>query len=364
MPRLPSRKIAVLVDVAGCPNRCRHCWLGNPPNRRVHVDTIRWIARQFREWRRPGDDEPFAQPLTVMTWYREPDFAPDYRALWDLERELSDEGHAQRFELLSIWRLAHDETYAPWAREIGTMVCQITFFGMEESTDYFVRRPGAFRDSLVATERLLNAGIVPRWQPFLTRRALPELEAFVALIHSLDLDRRVRALGHDFTVFARLPGPSGEAFEIEHLRPTVEALHAIPPYLALKTLKHFGQSSLTEVFGRAEQNLLPELLACDKPEGGWPDTLAFMVTPGLDVYSNVEEPAPWWRLGNLQTDGIAEVMRRFEHDEVPGLRIYFGTPVSELARRYGRPRSRRAYTRGDLIERWQHMEGVRQAYAS
>ena len=27
-----SRKLALVVDMYGCPNRCRHCWLGRLPN--------------------------------------------------------------------------------------------------------------------------------------------------------------------------------------------------------------------------------------------------------------------------------------------------------------------------------------------
>ena len=91
MPALTSRSAAVAVDMAGCPNRCRHCWLGNPPNQRVPEDTLRWVVRQFRDWRRPGEQEPTFQRLSVATWYREPDFASHYRRLWELEQELSDE---------------------------------------------------------------------------------------------------------------------------------------------------------------------------------------------------------------------------------------------------------------------------------
>lgn len=87
MPVLDSRQVAVALDMAGCPNRCRHCWLGNMPNERV-----------------------------------------------------------------------------------------------EENTDYFTRRRGAFRDNLIGTGRLLEEGISPRWQFFLTKKAVPELMEFVILM--------------------------------------------------------------------------------------------------------------------------------------------------------------------------------------
>ena len=40
MPTFRTREIGVLVDIAGCPNRCRHCYLGCPPNKRVSERAI------------------------------------------------------------------------------------------------------------------------------------------------------------------------------------------------------------------------------------------------------------------------------------------------------------------------------------
>lgn len=360
MPPFRSHKLGVAVDMAGCPNRCRHCWLGNPPNRRVSEETLRRVVDQFRGWVRPGEREPFAAPLVVQTWYREPDYAPNYRELWALEQALSDEGAAVRFEVLSIWRLARDEGYARWARDIGTEACQISFFGLEENTDYFTRRRGAFKDSLLATERLLAAGIRPRWQLFLTTRALPELEAFVDLVVELGLERRVRALGHMFELFVHLPGPDGEAFHIEHLRPTVDVLAAIPGYLVEKTLVYTGEPTLEDCLGRPEAEWLGELVRDERPLATHPDTLAFNVTPQLDVFCNIGEPMPWWALGNLERDGIEPIMQRFERDEVPGLWDHYHLPVSGLARAYGRPDSRRLYSREDLVVRWLRLRGEEQ----
>jgi len=351
-------QIAVALDMAGCPNRCRHCWLGHSPNRRMSEETLREVVHQFRVWKRPGASASFFERLSVATWYREPDFAPHYRRLWELEQELSDEGAAQRFELLSIWRLARDEGYAAWARQIGTRACQISFFGLEASTDWFCQRRGAFRDSLLATERLIEAGIRPRWQLFLTERLAPELDAFVALIDELGLEQRVQELGHNFEVFVHDVCPDGSGFEIEPLRPTVDVLDAVPEYLAHKTCTHRNKASLIECLGRAEADWLPELLRQDaRPLPGssgseMPGTLAFMVTPELDVYCNLGEPTPAWRLGNLRADGLDIILGRFERDEAPGLQAMFHVPVSELAAAYGRPDSRLLYDREDLIVRW------------
>jgi len=352
LPPLTKRTFHVLFDVAGCPNRCRHCWLGKLPNGRISEGTMRSVTRQFREWRRSGGSVPFAERVNILSWWREPDFAEDYRRLWELERELSDDA-PPRFELLSIWRLARDRDYAGWAREVGTEGCQISFFGLEETTDWFVRRRGAFRDSLLATERLIEAGIRPRWQVFLTTKLPPELDAFLNFIRDLRLEERVRErFGVPFPIFLNVAGPDGEAARIERLRPAAGALERLPGYLVEKTLAHFGVGSLAECLGQAESALLPDLLVRQEPHARFQGTLSFFITPALDVYANVQEPASWSCLGNLEREGLDRVLARFECDETPGLHGLYHVPVAELACRYGRPDCRQLYSPGDLVSRW------------
>ena len=223
MPKFTSRDITVALDMCGCPNRCRHCWLGRADNRRMTERDLRWAVERFRTFVRKGQTEPFFTGVKASASWREPDFSDDYQRLRDLECELSD-GEPWRFELLSVWRLARDETYARWARTVGPDTCQITFFGLEQTTDWFCRRRGAFRDGIIATQRLLDAGIKPRWQFFLTRKILPDLPGLLKLVETLKLPERAAALGGEFTLFMHTPGPSGQARHIEHLRPTIDQI--------------------------------------------------------------------------------------------------------------------------------------------
>jgi len=329
----------------------------------VSEETFRWVVQQFKEWVYPGAQELFANPLNVMTWYREPDFAPNYRELYEIEKELNG-GKSVRFELLSIWRLARDESYAKWARDVGvsdkclgtnadegTRSCQISFFGMEKTTDYFTRRHGSFRDNLVATERLLEVGIKPRWQLFLTKPIIPELDDLLHLAESMNLEKRVRDIGGEFEIFIHTPGPDGEAWNIEHLRPDVDVISQIPTYLVNKTKAHFGTSSVEEAFGYAENDLIEQLLNDSQPYAWQPEHLAFMVTSDLDIFSNIAELTPWWRLGNLKTDGIGEIMRCFENDDTPGMYAHFHISISTLADAYGQIGSRKIYKIADLKSR-------------
>ena len=211
-----------------------------------------------------------------------------------------------------------------------TEACQITFFGLERNTDYFVRRRGAFRDSLLATERLLEVGIRPRWQIFFLEPVIPDLPKLVELIQELDLEKRVRALGHEFAVFLNTPSPDGEAFHLEHLRPAIDNLSAIPPYLAAKTCQHFGQATLQNCLGEAEGDLLRELEGCAQPFADMPSTLAFMVADWTSTPTSGSHSPGGWQPAHRRPDGVGQPA-----DANPGRRA-FSPAHSHLAQAYGR----------------------------
>jgi hypothetical protein len=317
-------------------------------------DDVRWVAQQFRAFRKAGEQGPPWTGLRILTWAREPDYSDDYRRLYALEQELSDlPSHRVQDEVLSVWRLARDPDYAPWAHSIGVRVCQLSFFGLEDVTDWAHRRRGAFRDLLIATERLLAAGIRPRWQWFLTKRILHDLPGLIALTQELRMRQRCEALGGPFTLFLHCPSPDGEAWYLEHLRPTVRELQQIPAWLRGQSEEHIGQP-----IGRPEAELVRELSREDKPIASSATDLTataglwFHVEPDFDLYAQACEITPAYRLGNLKHDGLAHCLEVFENDRTPGLQAMFHVPVSELARRFGRPRGQRMYTPSDLKSRW------------
>jgi len=67
--------LGVMVDMAGCPNRCRHCWLGSHRNGHMTLDEFRWIATQFKEWR--DENGEGIRELGFFSWWREPDYRDD-----------------------------------------------------------------------------------------------------------------------------------------------------------------------------------------------------------------------------------------------------------------------------------------------
>ena len=342
--------LSVMVDMAGCPNRCRHCWLGSHKNGSMTTCDFRSIAEQFKNWRDENGNS--ISDLGFFSWWREPDFRDDYRELWQLEQELSSPEQAKRFELLSIWRLARDESYAKWVVTLEPKVCQVSFFGMEEATDWGVKRKGAFQDSLIATERLLEAGIAPRWQLFLTKRGLGDLEQFLQLINKLNLHKRCEAIGQKFEVFIGGISPEGNGFEIDNLRIDEDDITLIPGELT-----NICRDGI-ELLGQPEYTLLESLLYDDTPPNMSANVHSVSVNANFDVYPNIAEPTQWWRLGNLRTDGIDTIIKAYRDETTPGMKANREIPISELAQKYGDSASKKLYRKDDLICRFMHQWGV------
>ena len=342
--------LGVMVDMAGCPNRCRHCWLGSHKNGAMTRDEFRKTAEQFRNWRNENGDG--IKELGFFSWWREPDYRNDYKELWALEQELSSPGCAKRFELLSVWRLARDENYAKWAAALEPRFCQISFFGVEAATDWGARRKGAFVDNLLATERLLKVGLTPRWQLFLTKSGLGDLDEFLRLIYRLNLHKRCEAIGQPFEVFISGMSPEGNGFEIDSLRVDEDDLAILP-----SSLIDICREGI-DLLGEPEYKLL-ELLKCDDaPPNMSADVHAVAVNADFDVYPNIAEPTEWWRLGNLKADGIDAIIKAYRDEATPGMRANREISISELAQKFGNSNSKKLYSKDDLICRFMHQLSI------
>ena len=333
--------ILVALDMLGCPNRCRHCFMGWRPNPSLTEADLRFAAEAFR---------PFARTISVSDWNREPDFGDDYQEKWELCRRLSTKP-PEHYELASVWRLARDKEYAPWLKSLGLRYVQLTLFGGEALTDFFTGRAGAYQDILKAIDALLENGIAPRIQAFANKQTLPELPKVVELIDSLELEKRCEKIGIPFACFVHQGSCDGEAEKLYPIWVESGDLARIPEKLAGYTLRHFGASSLEEVFGREERALCRELLEDGKPLSlGQEPSPVLYVDGAWEVYPNFGVPAKSWRLGNLRTDGAGEILRRLRADESPAQHVCATVPVRELARAWGDPDSRRLFGRGDYIE--------------
>jgi MoaA/NifB/PqqE/SkfB family radical SAM enzyme len=295
---------------------------------------------------------PYFEKLSVASWEREPDYSDDYERLARLEAELSD-GPPVRYELLSIWRLARDARYAGWARRVGPDTCQVTFFGLEQTQDWFCRRRGSFRDCVAATERLLEAGMKPRWQLFLTKEILPDLGGLMRLVERMRLRERVAALGSEFAMFIHVPSFVGEGRKIAHLAATQDDTKQIPGELIESTQRHVGTEQLWVSEAEAVAENLQDERPLGHPEPQSDAKLWFGIAANWDVFPSFGSGEPWWRLGNLKRDGLGTILTNFEQQRVLPLRLNQAGVRRELARRYGDPSSQRLVgSAADLADYW------------
>ncbi|MBE7560205.1 hypothetical protein HS125_15215 [bacterium] len=342
MPAFPSRQLGLAFDLRGCPSACRHCYLGSAVAPYVPQDEMEPLTEQFRQYRRDGEEGAYFARISVASWFHEPDYAPNYRELRTLEERLSG-GEAPPREYLSTWRLAREPEYAAWARSVGLETCRLSFYGVGETHNWFARRKGAYEDHLAALPRMLDAGIAPAIQVFLTRKSLPELGKLMHALEELRLPERTEALGKPFVLFLRTPMPTGDARRIEYLRPTLEEVEGcIPEPLVESSRRHRQVNELwqTEAEWCRQAAARPETFPSAHPE---PEEVWFLVSGRFDVYPNMGTLEPWWKLGNLKRQSVAALVEAYETNRPMGLAVNYGVSARQLVERTGRPESRRIY---------------------
>ncbi len=333
--------ILIALDMLGCPNSCRHCFVGWRPNSKLSKNDLVSTAEAFR---------PFAETLTVYDWNREPDFGDDYKEKWELCNKLSSKP-PEHYELASVWRLARDEGYAPWLKSLDVKYVQLTLFGGEELTDYFTGRKGAYQDILKAIDVLLENGIAPRIQAFINKTTAPELVKVAELIDRLELEKRCEAIGIPFVCFVHQGSCDGEAEKLYPVWITSDDVEKIPEKLAQYTVRHFKKQSIQEVLGREEREIYSELINDHTTESlGTTAPAVFYIDGEFNVTPNIGVPARQWFLGNLREDGAGEILSRLAGDQSRAQHIRATVPLSELVKVCGAPDSKRLFDREDYIE--------------
>ena len=325
------KPLSLVVDMYGCPNRCKHCWLGHMPNRTMEEGADVWLADYFR---------PYFDTIGYYSWLWDPDFCDTYRERWVRDNELSVNAKPERFELASFWRLVRDPDYVKFLKEVGTRKVQLTLFGLEMMTDKYIGRKGAFQEVLQATEILLENRIAPRWQAFINEENKEEIAALPELAQSLELEKRCRAFGEEFKFFVHAGSCDGENRKLYPIR--IEKAH-IP-------------EKLLPYYWRADQ-LLTEAECCAELKGSSShevphneDRIVLQISNTFDVFFNFSHMTEAWKIGNLKTDPRAEVIRRSVEEDTPALNLARQVTLGELVSLYGDPASKKAFSQGDYQE--------------
>lgn len=321
---MKTNNLTILADMYGCPNRCKHCWLGHMPNRKMPDNSDKLLVEYFK---------PYFHSVTFYSWVREPDYCDNYAERWEKDNEISVNSKPRRFELASFWRLVRDDNYVRFLKSVGVNTVQLTFFGTEEMTDWYVGRKGAYRELLQATEILIDNQIAPRWQVFINAENATDIIELLAYSKELKLSERCKAFGGDFSFFIHSGSCDGENRKLYPLRINKEDIpvELIPYYI-----------NFSETKTEAE---LCAILANDDTCFAYhnENEITLNIANNFDVYFNFTHMHPEWKIGNILSDESSELVSRIINEDIPALTLARNTPVSALVKRFGNPQSHKIF---------------------
>ena len=324
------KEVSLAVDMHGCPNRCHHCWLGHMQNYKMAEDMDQWIVGYF---------QPYFDTISYYSWLREPDYCNHYKERWERDCAISIGTKPLRFELASFYRLVRDPEYVHFLKEVDTKIVQLTFFGLDETTDRYVGRKGAYQELLQATEILIKNEISPRWQAFINEENKMELVQLLQVIEDLDLYKRCEAFGGKFSFFVHAGSADGENRKLYPLRMQKGNVpkELIPYYL------DYDQCL-------SEQELY-ELLKEDTTHVEYStDNLVLYISNQFDVYFNFTHMLGKWKIGNMKEVSSKEMMRRIYEQDVEALQLARNITIGELVTCYGNPNSLRLFEKSDYVQ--------------
>lgn len=226
-----------------------------------------------------------------------------------------------------------DDNYVRFLKSVGVNTVQLTFFGTEEMTDWYVGRKGAYQELLQATEILIENQIALRWQVFINAKNSKDIVSLLTKSKELKLSERCKAFGKEFSFFIHSGSCDGENRKLYPIRINKEDVptELIPYY-----------TNFLETKTEAE---LCELLANDNTCFVYhnKNEITLNIANNFDVYFNFTHMRPKWKIGNILTDDSSELVRRIINEDIPALTLARNTPVCELVKRIGNPKSHKIF---------------------
>ncbi len=322
------KKLSLVVDMYGCPNRCKHCWLGHVDHTPMPDGADVWLVDYFK---------PYFQEITFYSWMREPDFTNDYEKRWERDRQISIGAMPQRFELASFYRLCRDAQYVHFLKRVGVREVQLTFFGMEAMTDRYVGRKGAFAELMLASRILIKHGIIPRYQVFINQENKEQIISLLAHLQQSHAD----VCGHDsgipFKFFIHEGSCDGENRKLYPIRIAKQDIpkELIRYYLGYNEL--YAERDCCDMLCR---DLSSHVYHND-------EEIVLNVTSDFGVYYNFTHITDNWRIGYITEESAEQLSERIISENTFALNRARSISLATLVERYGDFQSDKAFSLDD-----------------
>lgn len=317
-------QLNLVVDMYGCPNRCKHCWLGNLPNHIMNTTDDTFIINYF---------QPYFSNITYYSWLREPDFCESYVERWNRDIQLSTGPKPKRFELASFYRLVRDEAYVEFLKDVGVKKVQLTFFGLEKLTDKYVGRPNAYKELLRATDILIENGIAPRWQAFINEENKFQIVDLLNVIKTNQYNQKCK----DFSFFVHEGSCDGNNRMLYDIRIEKQNIpkELIPYYL------DYNQILTEQECCEQLKNDSSFLQFHNDKE------ITLNISSTFDVYFNFTHMTPIWKIGNLKKDNPDQLIQNIINENTKALQLAKKISLQNLVQKYGDFSSKKVFSLED-----------------
>jgi hypothetical protein len=325
-------RLALQVEVVGCPTVCRHCWAQGVRYPAMPVEDVAWVLEQVHRF---CDDHGLgfgAYPMHELVAHPQ---------AVELLRLFADHVGAAEFEPLSTTGvpLALREDWPELlaaAATLGSTTVWVAFHGLGVEHDRQVNRPGAYAETCLAIQRVHTAGLRAGANVFVTTANAGQAERLLETLERLGVDQMA------WEPATYYPTPRGR--RNEHLRPRLSDL--LPLADRICQLSPFHRDAWANPEAYTEAAWVARALA-----GDWPPQVAeaepcaggqglpLVCRPDLELHTGVAGRYRE-RHGNLRTDGARAVLgRALEQGGRSIDAVWFGPDrlpaVGELAARYG-----------------------------
>ncbi len=312
-----NKNLVLVVDMHGCPNRCKHCWLGDLPNNIMDDGSDELIVNLFK---------PYFKNITFYSWLREPDFCQNYQERFKKDNLLSSI-LPKRFELASFYKIVRDKEYVEFLKEVGTKKVQLTFFGLKEMTDKYVGRNGAYEELIEASNILKANKIEPRWQIFINEENKADVVKLLDVAKKMNINEIII---HEGSCDGNNMGLYDIRINKQNIPDEVK-----PFYLDYENI--LTEKECIELLKDEDSHFIPH----------FDDEIVLNITSDFNVYFNYTNPLPKWRLGNILEEDIEIIIERIINNDVEAIRISKEISIKELIKKYGNINSNKVFSLDD-----------------